>query len=336
VASRIFRLVGAFTLCLAAAAGMAASAQAAFPGVAGPIAYQRLALREPIPGSGEISWAGGLFTHGPKRSDHSRRLTNEAKDESPAFSPNGRLVVFASNPGTAASTRPHIYVMKTDGSGLRQLTSGPERDSNPSFSPNGRLVVFDRTTTGDEHFSHIFSVSVDGGEPIQITTGAEARDSDPTFAPNGRTIAFVSERESNGAGNRFGIFAMRPDGSRIRPLVNGRGKDIEPDFSPDGRSIAFASDRTHALDIYVAAANGRHVRRLTDARQGCFRGECFHSPSWAPDGKHIAFIAEAHYSSDLEVMRSDGSRVTKFADGGIEESGLGFAIGAPAWGPVPR
>lgn len=333
--SRIFRSVAALLLLLAALAGATASAQAAFPGVAGPIAYQRLALREPSPGSGEISWAGGIFTHGPERSDPPRRLTSEAMDESPAYSPNGRLVVFAADPDTSASTRPHIYVMKADGSGVRQLTSGPERDSHPSFSSSGRRIVFDRTTTGDEHFSHIFSVGVDGGEPTQLTTGAEARDSEPTFAPDGKTIAFVGERESNGAGNRFGIFAMRPGGSHIRPLVNGPGKDVEPDYSPDGRSIAFASNRTHVLDIYVAAANGRHARRLTDGRQSCFRGECFLSPSWAPDGKHIAFIAEAHYSSDLEVMRPDGSQVKKFADGGIEEDSLGFAISGPSWGPAP-
>ena len=80
----------------------------------------------------------------------------------------------------------------------------------------------------------------------------------------------------------------------------------------------------------------RHAHRLTDGRQSCIRGECFLSPSWAPDGKHIAYIAEAHYSSDLQVMRPDGSQAKKFADGGIEEDGLGFAIGGPSWGPAPR
>ena len=69
VTSRIFRSAAVLVLLLAALAGAAAPAQAAFPGVAGPIAYQRLALREPSPGSGEISWAGGIFTHGPERSD---------------------------------------------------------------------------------------------------------------------------------------------------------------------------------------------------------------------------------------------------------------------------
>ena len=167
--------------------------------------------------------------------------------------------------------------------------------------------MFDRTTTGFDHYAHIFVVGVDGSGPWQLTHGAEVRDTDPTFAPNGKTIAFVSERADDGTGDRFDIFAMGPDGTGLKPPIDGPLKDEEPDFSPDGRSIAFTSNLDDGPNVFVARADGRRVRRLTQGRRGCYRGRCYLSPSWAPDGKHIALLVQAGERSDLVVMRPDGT-----------------------------
>jgi TolB protein len=311
---------------------IATPAQAAFPGVPGPIAYTKGEVAE-----GGVS-SGGLFAHGPRRSDGSQRLTAEPTDSDPAYSPNGRLIAFvraveAEEPlgGTVGS---RIYVMRAAGDGVRPVTSGEFFDSNPSFSPDGRRIVFERRR--GERVSSIFVINVDGSGERQLTRGAHL-DRDPVFAPNGRWIAFVSNRDKDVRSDQSDIFSMRPNGSRVRVLIDGPHDESDPDISPSGRSVVFASNRiSRTSNIFVARSSGRRVRALTRADGTCFGSVCFHSPSWSPDGKHIVYIASSRYRTDLEVMRSDGKRRREFDGGSVEAEGYGSSVGAPAWGPKRR
>lgn len=321
-------LLAAIATVLVAVVG-GASAQAAFPGRTGQIAYQRLAFPEGIA-------VGGLFAHAPTRGGAQQVLSGAASAEAPAYSPDGRLIAFAADLDAVAATRSRIYLMRADGSGVREVTAGAQRDDHPSFSPDGRSIVFDRITNGYDHYSHIFLVRVDGSGLRQLTYGAEVRDTDPTFAPSGKTIAFVSERGNGRTGDRFDIFSIRSDGTHLKPLIDGRLKEEEPDFSPDGRFIAFTSNLHDGPNVFVARADGRRVRQLTKARGGCYRGRCYLSPSWAPDGKHIALLAQAGESSSLAVMRPDGSGLKVIAEGSEGAGVDGGPIYGPAWGVASR
>jgi dipeptidyl aminopeptidase/acylaminoacyl peptidase len=307
----------------------ASPTQAAFPGAPGPIAYSQGR-------TSETESEGGLVAHGPRRKDGARQLTEDNDDSTPSYSPNGRLIVFAGNRDPGATTgQQHIYVMKNDGSDVRQLTNGVFYDSNPSFSPNGKLVAFDREEIRSSN-SHIFSVSIDGSDLGQITDDA-GNDDDPVYTPNGKLIVFVSNRKSSARSDHTNIFSMRPDGSQMRVLIGGARNETEPDVAPSGRKIAFSSSRNHGPNLFVAKINGRHIRELTHSRGSCFRSVCYSHPSWAPDGKHIAFHSDGRYSSGVEVMRADGRGFpTGFASGGTEEEGYGSYVGGPAWGPRPR
>lgn len=318
----------AILLCGLLGLAAAPPAQAAFPGVPGPIAYSHSNFTE-------TGGSGGLLAHGAHKRDSTRQLTANPGDSSPSYSPNGRLIVFSGNHDPGETRGSHIYVMDNDGSNVRQLTSGSFYDSNPSFSPSGRLIVFDRggLEGGD---SQIFSVSVDGSGLQQLSDGTGS-DYDPTFTPNGKRIVFVSNRISQGRTDRSNILSMRPDGSRARLLIGGPRSEYDPDVSPNGRKIAFASNRDHGPNLFVARISGKHVRELTHSRHDCFGSACYTNPSWAPDGKHIAFLSIGRYSSSVDVMRADGRGFSKeFDSGGTEEEGYGSHVGAPAWGPKPR
>ncbi len=316
-------------VCGLAALLGAAPAQAAFPGAPGPIAYSNVVIGEGLD-------TGGLLAHGPRKRDAAVALTENPTDTSPSYSPDGRLIVFAGNHDSGLTPQgSHLYVMKRDGSDVRQLTSGSFYDSNPSFSPNGKLVVFDRGGL-QGRATQIFSISVDGSglRAISDETGS---DSDPTFTPNGKRIVFVSNRMTSGRTDRSNILSMRPDGSQIRLLIGGARNELDPDVSPNGRKIAFSSNRDHGPNLFVARINGKHVRELTHSRHDCFGSACYTSPSWSPDGKHIAFLATGRYSSSVEVMRADGRGFAKeFDTGGTEEEGFGSRVSTPSWGPKPR
>jgi Tol biopolymer transport system component len=300
---------------------MTAPAQAAFPGKPGPLVYPRVSINE-------SEDTGGLTLHGPRQKQKPHRLTANPTDEAPAFSANGRFVAFSSVTEPLAAGR-HIYVVKADGTGLRQLTTGSSFDSNPSFSPDGKQIAFDRDPGAGK--SHVFVINVDGTGLRQLTNG-NFNDSEPVYTPNGKRIVFVSDRNHDVKTDRSDIFAMAPSGASQRVLIDGPYYEKEPDTAPSGKAIAFVSNRQPGINIFVANANGRRVRQLTHNKRDCFSGSCNLSPAWSPDGKYIAYLAVGRYSSDLEVMRADGGGEKEFSDGGTEPEGFGTKVGAPSWG----
>jgi Tol biopolymer transport system component len=60
----------------------------------------------------------------------------------PAFTPDGKKIVFASNKHECDGRKFELYIMNTDGTGLEQLTSLGGFTSFPEFSPDGRTLVF--------------------------------------------------------------------------------------------------------------------------------------------------------------------------------------------------
>ena len=327
ITSSLLRILVPLSLAIGPACA-ASPAQAAFPGTPGKIVYPRSSFSE------SSSDGGGLFAHGPRLSQKPQQLTSDPDDGAPSFSADGRTIAFSSNrdplPTSAGS---HIYVVDADGSNLRQVTSGTTYDSNPSFSPDGERIAFDRRTGSGR--SRIFIADVDGSG-LQALTDAGSSAWDPVFSPKGNRIVYTSNADVDAETDRSDIFAMAPDGANQKVLIDGIRNESEPDVAPNGRSIVFASNRFHESNIYVARANGSHVRPVTHNKGDCFRGTCFVAPTFSPDGKHIAALGLGRYKSELEVMRLDGSQSKEFDSGGTEEEGYGSHVGAPTWGPVPK
>ena len=73
----------------------------------------------------------------------------------PQLSPDGRTVAFTV--GTANKTEnrtlTHIYTVRIDGSGLKQITSGNASHSSPRWSPDGKRIAY--TTGGEIGRAHV-------------------------------------------------------------------------------------------------------------------------------------------------------------------------------------
>ena len=225
-----------------------------------------------------------------------RRL--ETHGRSPSWSPDGRHIAFESG----SYDNPEIYVMGSDGSNPRRLTT--DGGSSPSWSPDGRHIAFESFRDGNRE---IYVMDSDGSN-LRRLTNDPGRDESPSWSPDGRHIAFMSTRDYDWGE----IYVMGSDGSNRRRLDTIGNS---PSWSPDGRHIAFASGLGY---IYVMDSDGSNRRRLT-------RGS--RSPSWSPDGRHIAFTSNRDGVNEIYVVSSDGRNRRRLTDGWSE---------SPSWSPDGR
>jgi Tol biopolymer transport system component len=197
-------------------------------------------------------------------------------DRDPAWSPDATKIAFA------RSTNGHdgIWIVNTDGSGLRQLPVPTGHNANPAWSPDGTTIAFDHvagsgvTSLGSHS---IYVVGVDGGASRPLT--AEDSDAlDPAWSPDASRIVFSQPNFEETAQH---LVVMNADGSGQRRLSTGSLSATDPAWSPDGTRIAFAGRRAGRLLIYAIPVGGGTPVGLTTGRTPDF------DPAWQPSNPPV-------------------------------------------------
>lgn len=153
------------------------------------------------------------------------------------ISGNGKLLVLSARYEEMTESRASkLFVVRADGTGLRQLTDGAGNDKMPALSPDGRKVVFSRSLGSGK--SDLYVMPVSGGEPRQLTENLYD-DVNPVFSPDGKSVAFGHyNRKTNGG--RLAVIRLGQAGERA---LTSTGKEYpDPDYSPNGRNLVFVSE----------------------------------------------------------------------------------------------
>ncbi len=239
-----------------------------------------------------------LFAIDPDSGERTNLTADLISQFAPSWSPDRSQIAFGAYDGRSEARG--LFVMRADGSQLRQIAAG---GSEPDWSPDGSTIAFiaddgvvkfvapDGSDLRDSGFVGARSVSwspdgeriamaIDGnvfvgdletGELEQLTsTGSPGSDYEVAWSPAADTIAFTRGRD---------VFTIEADGSGLTNLTPGNGDayDRSPAWSPDGTRLVFASDRDArtAMRLYIMDADGSHVRVLSGPL-----GNCCPGPDW--------------------------------------------------------
>jgi TolB protein len=171
-------------------------------------------------------------------SDDKTLIPHKAFEESPRWSPDGKLVLWVSTRGK----NPDLYTVDADGKKEKRLTGDPAYDLHPAWSPDGKTIAFTSARSGRQK---LFLMNADGTGTKQLTSG-DHLDAWPAWRPDGKKIAFVSNRTGN-----YDIWLMNADGSNLVNLTDHAAQDTSPAWSPDGKKLSFISTRHGGSDVYV-------------------------------------------------------------------------------------
>jgi len=192
--------------------------------------------------------------------------------------PRGKLtgrIVFASD----RAGHLDLWVMRADGTGLRQLTDDEPADADPRFSPDGKHILY---TTVRQGFPEVWLMQADGGGARKVCEGCQG-----SWAPDGKRIAFIRDGQAY-----------------VRELAGGRERRVTPEawmrctypaFAPDGKRIAVSSRHTGTIGVYVIGPDG--AARPVAAKGGA----C--TPRWSPDGRRLLYQT----SSNVYQVKADGT-----------------------------
>lgn len=240
-----------------------------------------------------------------------------------AWSPDGSLLAFtAFQEGNDID----VFVVNTDGTGLRAVVESPLTEHRPQWSPDGTQIAFERWPLRDRDpgTSDIYTVGLDGSEAVPLVT-SPGWDTVAAWSPDGTRLAFSSERNGDEE-----IYIVNADGSGERRLTELPGMDAtRAAWSPDGTQISFVAHDGEQWDDWVVNADDSGLLKLTPSDRD-------DGPAvWAPDGSLLAFTASEVTGNidntgtyDVYTIRPDGTGERRITLGQVA---MGWDL---SWQPV--
>jgi Tol biopolymer transport system component len=195
----------------------------------------------------------------------------------------------------------HIWTMRPDGTGRKQITFGHGDDREPKLSPDGKTIAFssDRDFKGSYD---IWTVEVASGKLRQITS-SEADEFEPNWTPDGSALVFVSG--TGLASKSIELFDLASGHETTVASVDpAKGRFDTPSFSPDGKLLAYV--QFSGAGLFMNAA--RLVVTSASAAEPIYTGKADDAfpfaPTWISNTELI-------YSGSGHILKADVTAKTE-------------------------
>jgi serine/threonine-protein kinase len=177
------------------------------------------------------------------RGSRLRLSLDGARNDYPAWSPDGRFVTFASD---RASPSFDLWSKRSDGSGDLVLEVDEERAvATALWSPDRAWFVY-RTSTNETGRGDILGRRLDGERKTVPILATRFTETAPAISPNSRWMAYVSTE----SGLSEVVVVPFPNASESRwPVSVGGG--TEPVWSRDGRELFYRNGKDELVSVRV-------------------------------------------------------------------------------------
>ncbi len=230
-----------------------------------------------------------LDLNGTAATNARRLTTNDAVDENPSRSPDGRRVVFSSQ----RDGNSEIYVIKSDGSGTPQrLTNdtGPAaqapQDTRPVFSPDGNSILWQSTRGGTRH---LYIMDATGANQREVTFADPTQPSfDGSWNPDSqRLLGFLVNAGNSNLNDLAVITPATTAATAANAQVLATGTSAaHPRYSPNGqRIVVFNAPTLGQARLQLLSPTGTVIG---DGPTGGFNQL---NPSFSPDSNRLVWDA---------------------------------------------
>ena len=257
-----------------------------------------------------------------------RRLTQSpGYDAEASFSTDGKWIVFTSNRSAYPLEKlskedralfekdpaffADLYVMRSDGTDVKRVTSERGYDGGPFFSPDGARILWRRFDASGMN-ADVYSAKMDGSD-VRKLTDFGCMSWAPYHHPSGEYVIFTANKLGF---DNFELFVVDTLGRRepVR-VTHTPGFDGLPVFSPDGMRLCWTANRAGEGKSQLFMADWNHTAVLAALGSAPERKTAAPAPK-AVDGVTGAGGASAVLSAKSGVPAAGEQRGTAGQPGG--------------------
>ena len=231
-----------------------------------------------------------IYIMNPDGTQQVNLTRHKADDVSPAWSPTGEQILFASD-----RERPQVppswdlYLIDADGTNVRRVFEKSENRIHPTWSPDGKQIAYKRFDRG---VGYIYIATVDGKNEERVAIGGT-----PSWSPDGTEIAFVTKVGKERW--EINILNMRTQKQKVFFPFEARPTWVRgPEWSPSGNKLAFSWYDEVLQDketVYTVNRDGTELERVVQNP-----GLGATSPVWSPHGDALLYTQRvANLRSEL-------------------------------------
>ena len=212
-----------------------------------------------------------------------------------------------------------IWMVDSDGHGLRRVTHDSTIVYSPAFSPDGGRLMYVSYAAGGPD---VYEVDLATGE-VTVVSDVDGVDLTPTYRPDGERILLA---RSSPDGTEVYEMETNPPCCPERVTFTSPGDALNPSYAPGGGRFTYEATPLGEQQVYVQRVGGGGTGLISRYIYG-ERGSAA-APDWSPTGDRIAYQAWIDGTWQIATVNPDGTDRRVLTSEGTNEE--------PSWAPDGR